>query len=82
MVDKTGLKSSSSQINLTSQSQAFRNNGPGALTSLNRPVNNSNSLAQPVRNCTGPFESLQSNPIRYQIGLRQGHNFLQEKKLK
>ena len=34
------------------------------MTSLNRPVNNSNSLAQPVRNCAGPFESLQSNPIR------------------
>ena len=63
-IQEPNLTAHSSQINLTGQSEAFRNNGPGALTSLNRPVNNSNSLVQPVRNRAGPFESLQSNPIR------------------
>ena len=42
-IQEQNLSAHSSQINLKSQSQAFRNNGPGALTSLNRPVNNSNS---------------------------------------
>jgi len=45
-IQDRNLTDHSSQINLKSQSQAFKNNEPGALTSLNRSVNNSNSSAR------------------------------------